>query len=84
MDQSSIDKMQTCTDVQLEHPVSPRTRTSLVCLNFKVPLRVRRDFKLCAVRQNQTMTDLLLQLLDAYLTTEVSRTQSAGMPTIEK
>jgi hypothetical protein len=80
MDQSAI-KVEGGTDVQLEQLVSQQKRTSLVCLNFKVPLRVRRDFKLCAVRHNQTMTDLLLQLLDAYLSTEAGR---SGMPTIEK
>jgi hypothetical protein len=42
---------------------SPPT-TTLVCLNFKVPLSVRQQFKICAARRNTTMTDLLLRLLD--------------------
>ena len=29
---------------------------SLVCLNFKVPLRVRQQFKVYAARHNMTMT----------------------------
>ena len=36
----------------------------LVCLNFKVPMRVRQQFKIYAARHNMTMTDLLLRLLD--------------------
>jgi hypothetical protein len=40
------------------------TSTDLVCLNFKVPLRVRQQFKIYAARHNMTMTDLLLRLLD--------------------
>lgn len=40
------------------------TTTTLVCLNFKVPLSVRQQFKICAARRNMTMTDLLLRLLD--------------------
>jgi hypothetical protein len=36
----------------------------LVCLNFKVPLQVRQQFKICAARRNMTMTELLLRLLD--------------------
>jgi hypothetical protein len=40
------------------------TSTDLVCLNFKVPMRVRQQFKIYAARHNMTMTDLLLRLLD--------------------
>ncbi len=43
------------------------TSTSLVCLNFKVPLSVRQQFKICAARHNMTMTELLLRLLDDCL-----------------
>lgn len=43
------------------------TNTDLVCLNFKVPLRVRQQFKICAARDNMTMTELLLRLLDDCL-----------------
>jgi hypothetical protein len=39
----------------------------LVCLNFKVPLRVRQQFKIYAARHNLTMTELLLQILDDLL-----------------
>ena len=42
--------------------------TDLVCLNFKVPLRVRQQFKICAARRNLTMTELLLRLLEDSLT----------------
>jgi hypothetical protein len=38
--------------------------TDLVCLNFKVPMRVRQQFKIYAARHNVTMTDLLLRLID--------------------
>jgi hypothetical protein len=40
------------------------TSHPLVCLNFKVPLRVRQQFKICAARHNVTMTDLLMLLLE--------------------
>lgn len=39
----------------------------LVCLNFKVPMRVRQQFKIYAARHDMTMTELLLQLLDNCL-----------------
>lgn len=54
---------------------SARTINSLVCLNFKVPLRVRQQFKIYAVRHNMTMTELLLRLLDDCLTSDASRDQ---------
>jgi hypothetical protein len=37
---------------------------NLVCLNFKVPMRVRQQFKIYAARHNMTMTEVLLKLLD--------------------
>jgi hypothetical protein len=40
-----------------------RTGSQLVCLNFKVPLRVRQQLKIHAARHNMTMTELLLQLV---------------------
>ena len=48
---------------------------SLVCLNFKVPLRVRQEFKVYAARRNMTMTELLLQLLDDRLTFDAKQSQ---------
>jgi hypothetical protein len=58
-----------------ERPPSVRTSTSLVCLNFKVPLRVRQQFKIYAARHNMTMTELLLRLLDDCLASDVNRGQ---------
>jgi len=34
-----------------------------VSLNFKVPLRVRQQFKICAANLDLTMTELLLRVL---------------------
>ena len=58
-----------------ESPLANRAShtTTLVCLNFKVPLQVRQQFKICAARQNMTMTQLLLRLLDDCLTYDVNR-----------
>jgi len=53
----------------LEHRLSTNT---LVCLNFKVPLRIRQQFKIGAARQNMTMTDLLMRLLNDYLNSEAN------------
>jgi hypothetical protein len=44
------------------------TSTDLVCLNFKVPMRLRQQFKIYAARHNMTMTELLLRLIDDCLT----------------
>jgi hypothetical protein len=52
------------TIVSTEHRRLPEPTTSLVCLNFKVPLQVRQKLKSYATRQNMTMTELLLHLLD--------------------
>ncbi len=46
--------------------------TPLVCLNFKVPLRIRQQFKQYAARNNITMTELLLKLVNQCLEVEVS------------
>jgi hypothetical protein len=42
---------------------SSEKNTDLVCLNFKVPLHVRKHLKLFATANNMTMTEVLLQLL---------------------
>jgi hypothetical protein len=39
----------------------------LVCLNFKVPMQVRQQFKIYAAQHDMTMTEMLLQLLDSCL-----------------
>ena len=51
-------------------PASPRTPARLVCLNFKVPLPLRSRFKIYAARQNKTMTEVLLELLEDRLTAD--------------
>jgi hypothetical protein len=52
------------------------TSTDLVCLNFKVPMRLRQQFKIYAARHNMTMTELLLRLIDDCLTSGGTR----GLP----
>jgi hypothetical protein len=47
------------------------TTTSLVCLNFKVPLRIRQQFKIHAAEHNMSMTELLLHLLNDCLISDV-------------
>jgi hypothetical protein len=47
-----------------ETQIASQRTTDLVCLNFKVPLRVRQQFKVYAARHNITMTELLMQLLN--------------------
>jgi hypothetical protein len=44
--------------------------TTLVCLNFKVPLSVRKKFKIYAAHNNMTMTELLMRLLDDCLSSD--------------
>jgi hypothetical protein len=51
--------------------------TSLVSLNFKVPLQVRLQFKIYAARHNMTMTELLLELFDGRLTADANQSQPA-------
>lgn len=55
-----------------EQADSQFTSTDLVCLNFKVPLRVRQQFKIYAAQHNMTMTALLLRLLDDCLKPDVT------------
>jgi hypothetical protein len=43
------------------------TSTDLVCLNFKVPMRLRQQFKIYAARHNMTMTELLMRLINDCL-----------------
>ena len=61
----------------LAERLSSRSSTSpLVCLNFKVPLQVRQQFKMYAARHNITMTELLLQILDHLLVSEANKADS--------
>jgi hypothetical protein len=54
--------------LQLEDKTKRRSILEpLVCLNFKVPLRIRQRMKLHALRNNVTMTELLLRLLEEKL-----------------
>lgn len=50
----------------------PTRSAGPVCLNFKVPLRVRQQLKMYAVQHKMTMTELLLKMCDAYLTPEAN------------
>jgi len=59
-----------------ERRSSACTITSLVCLNFKVPMRVRQQFKICAARNNMSMTELLLKLLADYLADDATNVLS--------
>jgi hypothetical protein len=70
------------TELLAERPDSQFTSTDLVCLNFKVPLRVRQQFKICAARHNLTMTELLLLLLllDASLALDAQSQSNAPLP----
>jgi hypothetical protein len=69
--------------ISAERPSALGTPTTIVCLNFKVPLRVRQQFKICAARSNLTMTELLLRLLDASLTLD-AQDQRNGHSQIKK
>ena len=53
--------------------VAPPRATQLACLNFKVPLLVRQQFKMYAARHNITMTELLLRLLDDCLNSDTTQ-----------
>lgn len=66
-----------------ERPPLAYTTTTLVCLNFKVPLRVRQLFKIYAARHNMTMTEMLLRLLDDCLTSDSDRSQPTRSQTKE-
>jgi hypothetical protein len=60
-------------EARLAERPSPCTDTSLVCLNFKVPLRVRQQLKIHAARQNMSMTELLLQLVAECVASDTRR-----------
>jgi hypothetical protein len=57
-------------------PEQPLRTGSLVSLNFKVPLRLRLEFKVYAAHHNMTMTDLLLQLFEERLFSEKDHEQT--------
>jgi hypothetical protein len=50
-------------DLLTDRRPSAHAMRPLVCFNFKVPLRVRRQFKIYAARHNMTMTEMLLKIL---------------------
>jgi len=58
------------TIIRTERLSSRGASNALVCLNFKVPLRIRQQFKMYAARHNITMTELLLKILDDLLISE--------------
>jgi hypothetical protein len=63
----------------ISNPRSGGTPT-LVCLNFKVPLRVRQQFKIYAAKRNMTMTELLLRLLDDCLSHQSDENRQISSP----
>lgn len=71
------------TELLAQRSDSQSISTDLVCLNFKVPLRVRQKFKICAAQHNVTMTELLLRLLDDILVLD-AQGQSGAHTQIEK
>jgi len=56
-----------------------RHRDTLASLNFKVPLRLRQQFKSCAAQHNVTMTQLLLRLLHEFFEQERARANPDSM-----
>jgi hypothetical protein len=52
-----------------------KTISGLVCLNFKVPLQIRRQFKISAAHHNMTMTELLLRLLNDFMRSQAGNNQ---------
>jgi hypothetical protein len=67
-----LDNVQNCQTPGMARTSRTRGVDPLVCLNFKVPLRTRQQFKQYAARHNMSMTDLLLHLLDDCLKFEAS------------
>ena len=65
MDEDSVIISDSQTPAAKQRPLTS-SNTYLVCLNFKVPFQVRQQFKIYAARQDMTMTELLLKLLDDY------------------
>lgn len=45
---------------------------TLVCLNFKVPLQMRQQFKIYAARRNMTMTELLIRLFNDHISSDLA------------
>ena len=72
MEECSIEGKNGQSVLQEQRP----TVTSLVSFNFKVPLRVRQQFKMLAARHNMTMTEILLRLLHKALLEEELDSQS--------
>jgi hypothetical protein len=64
----------------------PSARTGTVCLNFKVPRRVRQQFKAYAARHDMTMTELLLHLLEENIGSDLTYkgVPGEGSPSIKK
>lgn len=77
----SVDEMNDGEALSGERSSLQHTTTPLVCLNFKVPLRVRQLFKIYAARHNMTMTEMLLRLLDDCMTSDSNRSPSARSQT---
>jgi hypothetical protein len=55
--------------------------TKLVCLNFKVPMRIRQQFKIAAARHNMTMTELLLHLVNDFMNAPLVGNRQHELPT---
>jgi hypothetical protein len=58
-------------DIRAKRQKASTTAGRLVCLNFKVPMQVRQQLKIHAARQDVTMTELLLQLVDKFMNASV-------------
>lgn len=56
--------------VRTDVPVHEVTREDMVRVNFLVPASVRKAWKGAALRQDKTVKDLLVEAMDAYLTSK--------------
>jgi hypothetical protein len=71
-----MEKLSDVQDIRVQRQKFEIATGRLVCLNFKVPMRIRQQFKIYAARHNMTMTDLLLHLLRDCLASDTPAGQS--------
>lgn len=60
-------------EVRPSVPVHEVTKEDLVRINFQVPASVRTRWKTAAAQMDRSMTDLLIESMNKYLDTHLSK-----------
>ena len=66
-------KSKPLADVRADLPLAEVSKASVVRINLNVPAPTRKRWKAAAVQAERPLTDLIVDAVESYLTTHVSK-----------